>query len=949
MADLSQTIKIIFDGVDNTATALSSINKGFGDLAGNLEEVTQPFADLTKGILAMDTAAAALGLTLVAWSTGAAAKFETGINLINTNLDLSPELMGKFSEDILKYGETSTQTFEQINQAIYDATSAGVKYEDSLDVIRIAENLAVAGKASLNEAINLLVPTLNAYGAGMDEAGKYSDVFFTTVKLGKTTIPELSAALGQLAPTAAAVGVPIETIGAALATLTANGIGTSEATTGLKAALSNIIKPSEEAKKAAEELGVGFGVTELKSQGLEGMLQALYKATGGNVTEMARFFGSTEALNSVLSLTSGSSEKFVGNLKAMESSAGATADAYKIMADTLANANVQLGNAIESLAIKLGQELLPKVTEISKGLTGVFKGLGEGLDDGAFDVPIEIVNKFLSDIADLLQEAAKNLPEALALIDWSRFEESFEGLREAFGGIFDGIELDTPEGLAKVIQTVIDLFSGLVEVSSGVIEGLRPLFEIVGGLVKGFTELSPETQKMIGLFLGLATTTNVLSGYAKGFSEAISAVSAVFSSGGGLITSLTKFAPVLAAVGVAFAAFKLGEFIGEASGFNAATDKLIEKLNGVPDAAKPADKALKDAGTTLNELGNSTDEAGKRLSSFNEKVESGELVFDSLSNSWVSGLGKINESTGLTIKTWDEFNKLVEDGTIFQSKLTGEWEKAGTASNEYVKTTQNLIDVEKDLNPALKEQYEAMGLAADGTKKLATATDDVKLSQGEYTKIVLDLDEALANGSISREDYNSALEKAGKQAGIVGTATKDMAAEEDKAAKTAKELAEETEKFALEWEKLASQERVAIFEASATIAVAQIEADASRAVAAMEMLSSSFANTGDVLKSLFDLWSGVEDLADQSKIEEWINREYEIREKIAQGQLDMIAAEIKRMEAQTRLLEQGGVELKITSDGLEPALEAFMFAVIDKVRVNVAGSYEEFLLGCGGA
>ena len=60
-----------------------------------------------------------------------------------------------------------------------------------------------------------------------------------------------------------------------------------------------------------------------------------------------------------------------------------------------------------------------------------------------------------------------------------------------------------------------------------------------------------------------------------------------------------------------------------------------------------------------------------------------------------------------------------------------------------------------------------------------------------------------------------------------------------------------------------------------------------------------------------------------------------------------VNAEIRRLEAQTALLERGGVELKITSEGLEPELEAFMFRIIDKVRVSVAGSYEEFLLGCG--
>ena len=900
MADLSKTIQIVFEAIDHTGTGISALSKGVGDLAGNLESATAPMAELTKGILATDTALAALALTMVGWATGAASKFQTAQNEINTLINQGPENMGKFSDAILDYAQTSTQSLDQINQAVYDAISAGVDYADALDVVNAAEQLAVAGKAQLGEAMTLLVPTLNAYGEGMDQAGKFSDVFFQTVKLGVTTIPELSASLGQLAPTAAAVGVPIETIGAALATLTASGIKTSEATTGLKAALSNIIKPSSEAGKAAEELGVGFGVAELKTLGLEGMLQKLMEATGGNTEEMARFFGSTEALNAVLALTSGNSEKFTANLKAMQDSAGSTAAAYKIMADTLGNANQQLANTIEVLGIKLGTELLPKVTEISKGLTEVFNGLGQGLDAGTFDVPLSIVNQFLGDLADLLRTAAENLPAALADINWDRFDEAFRGLRDAFGSIFDDIDLSTPEGLAKVIQTVIDAISGIVEVSSGVIEGLKPLFEIIGGLVTGFTNLDPEIQKAIGYFLGLSTTVNTLSGYAKSFAD-------VIGSGGGLLKTMAALGPYVLAAGTAFAAFEFGKWAGEVTGFNDTADKLIAVINGATDAAKPADEALSRLPDTM-----------KRFS----------------------------ETTGFTVTSMAELNKLIDEGRVFWSDTANAWLRVGTASNELVKTTVDLIDVENELNPALQDQYEAMGLAADGTKKLADATKEGVISQDAYKSGLKALDAALKDGSLTWDQYNVAVEQLKISAGESEQSLEKLGDSEDKAAKKTKELADESEKFALEWEKLLSAERIAVFQASADIQVAQIEADSKRAVAAMEMLSASFANTGDVLTELIGLWAGLEGM-DQSKIEAWIEREYAIREKLAQAQIDLVNAEIRRLEAQSRLLEKGGVELKITSDGLEPELEAFMFRVIDKVRVSVAGSYEEFLLGCG--
>jgi hypothetical protein len=94
------------------------------------------------------------------------------------------------------------------------------------------------------------------------------------------------------------------------------------------------------------------------------------------------------------------------------------------------------------------------------------------------------------------------------------------------------------------------------------------------------------------------------------------------------------------------------------------------------------------------------------------------------------------------------------------------------------------------------------------------------------------------------------------------------------------------------------------------------------------------------------LWADA-DRFDQSQIEDWIDREYTIREALAKVQLELTQAEIERIRAQTQMLERGGVELKISSDGLEPELEAFMFKVIDKIRVSVAGTYEEFLIGAG--
>lgn len=69
---------------------------------------------------------------------------------------------------------------------------------------------------------------------------------------------------------------------AAVAALTKNGVGTSQAINGLKAVMSNVIKPTTEAGKAAKQLGLDFSATALESKGLSGFLSDVMEKTGGD-------------------------------------------------------------------------------------------------------------------------------------------------------------------------------------------------------------------------------------------------------------------------------------------------------------------------------------------------------------------------------------------------------------------------------------------------------------------------------------------------------------------------------------------------------------------------------------------------------------------------------------------------------------------------------------------
>ncbi len=96
MADLSKTIQIVFEGLDNTGDAITGIGKGIEDLSGSVQDATQPLANAAQAILAMETAALALGVAIAKVAVEEAGKFEQAFTEINTIIDLPAEGLAKF-------------------------------------------------------------------------------------------------------------------------------------------------------------------------------------------------------------------------------------------------------------------------------------------------------------------------------------------------------------------------------------------------------------------------------------------------------------------------------------------------------------------------------------------------------------------------------------------------------------------------------------------------------------------------------------------------------------------------------------------------------------------------------------------------------------------------------------------------------------------------------------
>lgn len=356
--DLSGLNKALAEGRKNVQSSMTGMSASAKQVAG-------AFSVAGAGILA------GLGLAV-----GGAVKFKSAIAEVSTLGVRDMKTLEKGVMDIAtRYGKDLTESARGAYQVV---SATGLNAAKSVEVLNLATKASVAGVAEVSEAVLLGTGVMNAYGKETSDLSGIFDEAFVAVKAGVTTFGELASSVGKVSPAMASVGLSSKEMFAAIAALTKGGLSTAEAVTGLKAALTNVIKPSREAKDLAEKLGINFSAAGLKSKGLKKFLEELNGAVGGNVTEMGKFFGSTEALNAVLALAGKQSKSFSDILAEMHNSIGMTDEAFeKMVRNDPAQAFNKIRSKAQRLGVILGTALLPALKEVLDVLGPIVDKLSE--------------------------------------------------------------------------------------------------------------------------------------------------------------------------------------------------------------------------------------------------------------------------------------------------------------------------------------------------------------------------------------------------------------------------------------------------------------------------------------------------------------------------------------------------------------------------------------------
>lgn len=281
-------------------------------------------------------------------------QFDTSMEKIVGLVGVSQKQVDQWRGKLLDLGAAIGKSPKELADAMYFVTSAGFRGAAALDVLTISARASAAGLGETKVVADAVTSAVTAYGIKNLSAAKSADILVATVREGKVEAAAVAGVLGRVIPVASELGISFDQVGAALASMTRQGIGAEGAATRINGILNQLIKPSAQGALALKSVGLSFEQlqNDLKSKGLLATLTEVRTAFHGNTTEMAKVFNNTRALSGVMILTGKNAAANAGVFDRMSKSTGSLDAAFKAASNT---AGFKYKKAMESLKVSMIQ------------------------------------------------------------------------------------------------------------------------------------------------------------------------------------------------------------------------------------------------------------------------------------------------------------------------------------------------------------------------------------------------------------------------------------------------------------------------------------------------------------------------------------------------------------------------------------------------------------------
>ena len=402
MAEQVVPVKITGDERDFVGAARRAGREGrraMGGIGTAAKSLGGPLGGLRSQVVGVGTAfAAAFGAKEL---IGGAIDLEQATVKLRTQLGLTAAEAQQVESQAKGLAETYGVAADASVNAGFAIQSAGLRGASAAEALEAATKGAAIGLGEARDIGLLSAAAMTAWGEENLSATRSTEILGAAVKAGNLEASELAGALGQALAPASTLGIEFEELAGSVAFYTRFGVGASEATSAVRGAMTQMLKPSSQAQKVLADIGMTTADLQkmVGEQGLVATLQHLRTELGDDQEAFARVIGRAEALSFALAVTGEGGEDMAAIMDDMANSSGSLDEAWKIQSETAGTQLKASWETLMNIGTDLAAEVLPAIVDGLKFVASAAKTLFSALESQAS----KDARDNIADIADIME------------------------------------------------------------------------------------------------------------------------------------------------------------------------------------------------------------------------------------------------------------------------------------------------------------------------------------------------------------------------------------------------------------------------------------------------------------------------------------------------------------------------------------------------------------------
>lgn len=344
----------------NIATKIGKNVSGIG------KKLTSAGTTLTKKVTVPLLGIGAAGIKV-------ATDFEKGMSEVKAISGATGKDFDALRNKAIELGADTAFSSNEVAEAMTEMAKAGWSSEQIIDGMSGVLAAAAASGEGLASVSTIVADAITGFGLKAKDSTRIADLLTQAANSGTIGISDLGESFKYIAPVAGAMGLSVEDVTTALSAMSMAGIKGSQAGTSLRTMLTRMVKPTDAVAAAMGELGISVTNQDGSMKSLDDIVSNLRTSFDGlTESEKAKYaatLAGQEGMAGMLSLLNLTEEEYNEIAKSMDNAGGVAEKTASIMQDNLKSKVEQLGGALESLAIKLADYVIPYLQKFVEWLT----------------------------------------------------------------------------------------------------------------------------------------------------------------------------------------------------------------------------------------------------------------------------------------------------------------------------------------------------------------------------------------------------------------------------------------------------------------------------------------------------------------------------------------------------------------------------------------------------